>query len=290
MNQRNVLLLGWREIAPWLAAAITALLLGLLGSALYDLVDELLIRRVEIVVFGGLFALSAIWLYRQRLAFLRPRTRGFRKRDPEPRQHLVLFLSALETKGVSLVEGVPKGIDLSHNLQADLKTLEKYKETNPPWRWEMPLRGLLPHKASLQTVTVVTSPESLKQLRWFCAIVQRYLQPSIKHRALVRRNDRPEFVPLAADLVFPDDCSGWKFEDFEDLSSAMQYFIQQMRASGARDAEIIIDFTGGQKVTSVVAAAATFNTRIEAQYVQTGPPWDVLSYDMILGSNEAPGF
>ncbi len=45
----------------------------------------------------------------------------------------------------------------------------------------------------------------------------------------------------------------------------------------------MIDFTGGQKVTSVVAASLTFNRRIKAQYVQTNPPWQVVSYDVIHG-------
>jgi hypothetical protein len=44
--------------------------------------------------------------------------------------------------------------------------------------------------------------------------------------------------------------------------------------------EIMIDFTGGQKVTSVVAAYISANSKVKAQYVQTNDPWQVKSYHM----------
>jgi hypothetical protein len=36
--------------------------------------------------------------------------------------------------------------------------------------------------------------------------------------------------------------------------------------------DIVIDFTGGQKPTSVAAVAITFNRKVRAQYVDTNHP------------------
>ena len=63
----------------------------------------------------------------------------------------------------------------------------------------------------------------------------------------------------------------------------------KMRRKGIPESEIMVDFTGGQKPSSVVAAAVTFNRRVKAQYVQTNRPWNVVSYDLILGTSDTPG-
>jgi hypothetical protein len=51
----------------------------------------------------------------------------------------------------------------------------------------------------------------------------------------------------------------------------------------------MIDFTGGQKVTSVVAAAVACNRTLTAQYVQTNHPYHVISYDIQMASLETGG-
>ena len=52
----------------------------------------------------------------------------------------------------------------------------------------------------------------------------------------------------------------------------------------------MIDFTGGQKVTSVVAAAVAPSTgRSKPSNVQANHPFDVISGDILMGSLETGG-
>jgi hypothetical protein len=69
----------------------------------------------------------------------------------------------------------------------------------------------------------------------------------------------------------------------------MRYLLREFKRQHVADDRIMIDFTGGQKVTSVVAASVTFNRTIKAQYVQTNAPHQVISYDILLGSSETGG-
>ena len=82
---------------------------------------------------------------------------------------------------------------------------------------------------------------------------------------------------------------GWDFERFDDLSRAVLHLVRAFKPQRVSDDQIMIDFTGGQKVTGVVAAAVTFNRTIKAQYVQTNHPYDVISYDILMGSPETGG-
>lgn len=82
---------------------------------------------------------------------------------------------------------------------------------------------------------------------------------------------------------------GWDFERFDDLSRAVLHLLRVFKRQRVRDDQIMIDFTGGQKVTSVVAASVTFNRTIKAQYVQTNEPYAVISYDILMESLETGG-
>ena len=82
---------------------------------------------------------------------------------------------------------------------------------------------------------------------------------------------------------------GFNFEHFDELSDALAYLLRKFRRGKFTDSDIMIDFTGGQKVTSVVAAAITFNRSIKAQYVQTNDPWKAISYDILLASPDTGG-
>jgi hypothetical protein len=82
---------------------------------------------------------------------------------------------------------------------------------------------------------------------------------------------------------------GWNFEAFDDLSRALLEVIEFLRRQGASERDIMVDFTGGQKVTSVVAAAVTFNRPTKTQYVQTNRPYRVISYDVLLGTSDTGG-
>ena len=99
----------------------------------------------------------------------------------------------------------------------------------------------------------------------------------VVYRVLFR--DSPYLRPAK-----PEDMKsvpGWNFESFDELSDALWKLIRMLKKQQVEEKDIVIDFTGGQKVTSVVAAAITINRHIDAQYVQTNSPWEVLSYDVI---------
>lgn len=76
--------------------------------------------------------------------------------------------------------------------------------------------------------------------------------------------------------------AGWNFEDFDDLKCCLQDHLEELHRMGLDDDEIMIDFTCGQKVTSVVATVMTLNRPLKAQYVQTNPHYDAIEYDIFL--------
>jgi hypothetical protein len=66
------------------------------------------------------------------------------------------------------------------------------------------------------------------------------------------------------------------------------WLFDYLKNQGLKEKDIIVDFTGGQKVTSVVAVSVTFNRKITSQYVQTGDPWGVIGYDVVVESGFRP--
>lgn len=86
-------------------------------------------------------------------------------------------------------------------------------------------------------------------------------------------------------VVPPSDiagCEAFPFDDLDVLSSAMVDLLKYLRFGEGADArDIMIDFTGGQKPASVVAAAVTFRGEIRAQYVDTNEPYDTKEYDLV---------
>jgi hypothetical protein len=185
----------------------------------------------------------------------------------------------------------------THDLGRDLATLGRIKTKFPdlpPWSWEQTLRGLHYQAAGNRKfcrLVVVASDRSLPQLPEFVAHVTRYFPDwSIVLQTLVRRNDTYDLVDVRT--VGNSDSlagAGVPFEDFDEQATALRQALAQLRREGYRDRDVMIDITGGQKPTSAVAAAVTFNTDIRIQYVQTNPPWQVLGYDLIASQDGGSG-
>jgi len=180
-NKIECFLSNLRELLPWFTAALVALSVGWAGDAIKETLDLWLSgtkgilslsRCIYILIFLG----SAILLYRQRNAFFRPRTRYLRNETPEKRKHLILFLSNLNTDKGKFNNGVPDGLTLSNDLDADIKRMEVLKDKKPPlyWSWEMPLRGFRHHFGVLQSMTIICSKQSIEQVHWFLDICRRY--------------------------------------------------------------------------------------------------------------------
>jgi len=290
--QRRITGYWLREKRPWFIAALVAVSAHWAAGSIQDSVSlllgpaptELSLSRVAYVV---IFALMVVLLYRERTAFVRPRTRYLTKETPEKREHLILFLSQLADRDGCTAEGTPSGVMLTGSFEEDLKHLVDYKTTHPYWRWEMPLRSVHHHIGKLKTITMICSPESLRQVAQFQIILKKYSPlGSVEIQVLVKQGTGTA-LKGPHDSTIDEADKGWDFDAFDDLSDALMDLLKKFRHRGIPENEIMIDFTGGTKVTSVVAAAITFNRRIKAQYVQTNSPWDVLSYDFFLGSADA---
>jgi hypothetical protein len=131
-------------------------------------------------------------------------------------------------------------------------------------------------------VILVCSQDSLKEAPFFADVLQRYRVPKEAAHVLVRHDGKDTILPCDQAKGNPG-LHGYDFERFDELSVALiNLFRILAKQQKARDHQIMVDFTGGQKVTSVVAAAVTFNREIQTQYVQTGGNHEVLGYDVIL--------
>lgn len=121
----------------------------------------------------------------------------------------------------------------------------------------------------------------------FRSVLREYAElHQVRVELLLNENSRAELVECPETQR---ESGGWKFDEFDELSEAMMYRLSKFRDQRIPDDQIMVDFTGGQKTTSVVAAAVTFNRRIKAQYVNTNRPWNVRSYDLIIGLSETGG-
>ena len=280
-----------KEFFPWVLAAFTVLAANLASSAFWETFeiwadgDTGVISKSRIGYV--LFFFLMVWvLYLRRDAFFRPRTRYLANEVPEPRKHLILFLSDLDTSKGGFHNGIPEGLNLSNDLEKDIKAIELHKKTHPFWRWEMPLRGIRTHLGILETVTLVCSRQSIQQKQWFLDICKRYEQlDNVTFYLLVK--GKPHLIPASSQVL--DPAQGFVFESFDELSDAMWILLKKFKKRKFLERDIMIDFTGGQKVTSVVAAAITFNREVKAQYVQTNHPWETLSYDVIHASSDTGG-
>jgi len=284
------------ELTPWFTAILVALSASWASDASKETLDlwfsgikgEFSLSRWFYILF---FLVSVMLLYHQRKSFFKPRTRYLRDENPEPRKHLVLFLSNLDTQKGTYNEGVPEGLTLSGCLESDIQKMEELKSKNPPlrWPWEMPLRAIRHHLPKLESITLVCSHKSILQVKWFCEICNKYdeIKNNINLFILAKNKDKQTKLFKFQDQISSEN--GLDFESFDELSDSIWSLINMLKKKGFKENEIIIDFTGGQKVTSVVAAATTFNRAIKGQYVQTNPDWEVKSYDVILAMSSTEG-
>ncbi|MFZ5570178.1 MAG: hypothetical protein ACOZF0_07225 [Thermodesulfobacteriota bacterium] len=287
-----------KELFPWITAVLAVLSSNWASNALwetFELWSQLklgsfsLLKTISILLFGT----CVVLIYRQRNVFFRPRTRHLKnKTNPPPRKHLLFFLSTLNPD-YQYKDGIPDGLTLTTDFGNDLKEMMRLKklpkESKIIWNWEMPLRALWYHRKDgvLKTSTIVCSRESINEVNSFLNICKRYdIFKDIEYYLLLKKK-RPELVTASYENI--DKSMGWDFESFDELSNALWCFLEKFINKEHLEKDIIVDFTGGQKVTSVVAAALSFNRKIKAQYVQTGGNCDVVSYDVILASSDTEG-
>jgi len=288
--------LKFREWAPWLIGGLAVLSANWAASAFYETVQVwekgttgvISPLRIGYIVF---FIIMVVLFYRQRNVLFRPHTRLLTNEPAEKRKHLVLFLSSLP-ESLKKINGVPEGLNLVFDdVNKDIGIMEKKKETGIRWSWEMPLRAIRHHlERPLETVTLICSKESFPQAPLFLGICRKYNElRNAKFYTLGQKSHRTELICLSSpDIV--SNYQGLDFESFDELSRTLWILLKEFKKRGYSEHDTMIDFTGGQKVTSVVAATMTFNRKIKAQYIQTNSPWDVLSYDVTLGFSDTGRF
>lgn len=249
-------------------------------------------RSFTLVLFGGL--VFYIFFIRDKLF-----TISFANPPFEPKQHLVLFLSLLTDPGAKTT-GMPPWVSLTGNLEQDLLDLEAKKKEDPHkrWSWEMPLRAIwyhLPETAPervLKSVTVVCSDKSLEQgPLFFGNVISKYLEfHHLDFFLLVSDKGCWRLIQVNPDS--PPSLQYYKAPDFEDcpaLHSGFYFLFREFKRMQYQEHEVVVDFTGGQKVTSGVAMLMTFNRQIKAQYIQTEEPWSILWFDIVLGFRPTGG-
>ena len=85
----------------------------------------------------------------------------------------------------------------------------------------------------------------------------------------------PEVAPDSV-RIFPHPLD---FEDFTQVKKRVRECIrEEYRRVG--EGKVFVDITGGQKVASAAAAAATIGTMGQFQYVRTNEPWTVIVSDL----------
>ncbi len=289
-NKSNLFSSKCRELLPWFIVSMTVLGSHFAADAFLETFESWSHGKFGHVSFLSIgyvvfFVGMVYWFYRQRDNFFHPRSRHLSNESPEVKEHLILFLSTL-TPILEKSRGIPDGLSLTEDINKDIETIEALKVGNAPirWTWEMPLRSVRHHCSKLSTLTLICSKESILQAHLFLDICKHYKFQNLKNVYLLARRDRrPELVEL-----WPtnknEGLEGFNFESFDELSNSMWYLIRTFKHMGYPESETMIDFTGGQKPTSVVAASMTFNREIKAQYVSTNKPWPVLSYDVFYTS------
>ena len=281
-----------REVSTWFLGAIAVLSANLAADALLKTFNTWSEGTRGAPYYQGaaeiaFFLFMVCILYTQREKFFAPRTRFFSDKTPEQRKHLVIFLSSL-SKNLETTEGIPEGLTITGDMVKDIDALVKLKTHQSNWSWEMPLRAIMHHTeptriGPLRTVTIICSKESIHQASFFYKICRQYDRlEGVVFQILCKKNQKLQLEPLRG--IDTTSAQGFDFESFDELSEGMGFLLRKFRRRGIRGSEIMIDITGGQKPTSVIGAAMTFNQEINAQYIQTNHPWNVKSYDVILVS------
>lgn len=291
---------GWfRSYEHWLVAVFWVLMAGWGADAIKDSVeakfpDHIYYWRGFILL---LFSLTTWRLYALKNRFFDLQLEEMLPDDnPKKRKILVCFLS--ETPGNRRAHLDEEGtlIFRNHKLAFDHTMFDAFakiraQEPGYYWPWEVLFRMIYHHREVLQKVVLVCSCETIKNAAGFGQMFNQFVskghwpeRPYVK--ICVPR--RGTYVTVGTDSpIRPED--GFNFsEDFTTMTEGIQTVIARLEDEGYRKSDIAIDFTGGTKVTSIVAAGLTFNNRIQAQYVKVkSGELEVAGYDMVYSNRSA---
>ena len=162
------------------------------------------------------------------------------------------------------------------SMAADIRSLEGSR-----WPWQQllrainrflntgrptPLRVILVGSADVEADAVTGRrkvPGSFRQLARLCKpFLERF----------------PDLRNSGSEVVIHEKAAD--FEDFNDVIGIVRYLIEESHRLGYPHSNIFVDITGGQKIASVAAAAATIGAHGQFQYVGTNPPYEMVVSDL----------
>lgn len=254
------------------------ILMGCATSAAYNLLvghATLRLGTVDLpigdILFIALFpaVLLFAWLYARRTArHVQPHIREIE--DPRRVKALVMFLSPNAKEDEALVqELLAQGGDIS-----DPALRRRFKKS-----WRMPIEAIAYHLERLQEVIVVASKETEGEVGKFKALV-----------AVLSRRHAVEKKELKV-LSLPELHAG--FPSYVDSESARE---QNDVLNGVLDVltgahklprhDIMIDITGGKKISSVAGAVVALGKDWRVEYLSTGQPEKVKEYDITIEARD----
>lgn len=284
--------LRWRRLKPWVLAAAAAIATVAAGSAADAWVTALVTAKPlpQGHVLAGIAALTlaivfTVLLFPNRLAF-GARVEYPRSRAPEPRRCLVQFVSTLLPQ-LACVNGIPAWHveTVQATLVEEIAFLNQAKAGHPNWSWEMLLRAIEPHMGELELIVLICSDTTIRIANDLVAVLRRFSETKDLRVVIWAKSTSPQARFEAIETFVPEQgLAGYDFEDLRQLAPAFEALFDDLARRGFDYEDIMLDFTGGQKTSSVLCACATFNRELRAQYVQTGGQWKAISYDLSVES------
>lgn len=286
-SRTTVLLKGF---VPWLFTAVAIVLLYGIATAIHRRLGGEHFRGALFAWYLAGFLACAMFLYFRRNSVLTVHSRYVEQQavSGAKRSHLILMLSHVENTKLAESGWFPEGVVWSDppNLEADLKAIKDVKKPEERnWPWEMPLRAIQEQLPVVREITLVCSHESIRQAHAFCDRVRGY---GLDLGVWCARDGIVSRVAPSADRL--QECQGFDFaKKLDDVSAAVTDLLNDMHfVRGIDPREIMVDFTGGQKPVSFVAAAATLRGEILAQYVDTRELKTIV-YDLVTNAEAKVG-
>ena len=218
----------------------------------------------------GSFCSAVYWLYRIRSAWrLAPRLLK-QQQGGQPRRVLVLGLSTPpeQVRGFDLGNGA--SIELHHQVAGELleiHTLENATTSMQRHPWQQSLRAIDHHaRETLELLVVVPSAGSGGSGHY-----TEQFEQWIRHYQKTGNWKRFEIRTLAA----------VDYEHFQDIQDAYMGALRFAETRSYGESDVVLDITSGKKPSSIAAAMVTLATDVEFQYVQTEPPFGLVTYSVV---------
>lgn len=195
--------------------------------------------------FWPMLALSLLLIYTSMIALSRLRQPMVREMAPpqpaKPRKVMVAMLSLLREH-----ECLDNGPDAAQTFDELLARID----SNSNWNGEPLLRAIQAHRYQLERLYLLVS-DSEEMQRVFKVLY------TVLGRVLPELEVRAYQVKSATDL--------------HRLYQALNHIERELQIEGYKEADIVLDATGGTKPYSMAAALATLHNDLSLQYIESGP-------------------